>query len=74
LPAEEKLINLYGFVKEEINFVMKHKPTFILLDIDGDRVGMNGLYKFFVEKLSFDIDAVRTLVVKYPVILSKNVD
>lgn len=28
--------------------------------------------KFFVDKKGFDIDAVRTLIVKYPYILGKN--
>jgi len=54
----------------EINFVMKHKPTFILLDKETD-TGMNVLYKFFVEEKKFDIDLLRTLVVKYPFILGK---
>lgn len=48
LAAEQKLISQYGFVKEEINFVMKHKPAFILLDKDND-TGMNVLHKFFVQ-------------------------
>jgi hypothetical protein len=32
LASEQKLIETYGFKKEEINFVMKYKPSFILLD------------------------------------------
>ena len=30
IPAEEKLINTYGFLKEEINFIMRYNPKFIL--------------------------------------------
>jgi hypothetical protein len=50
---------------------MKHKPTFILLDKETSE-GMNLLHRFFVEKKGFDIDLLRTLVVKYPYILGKN--
>lgn len=32
VPAEERLINEYGFLKEEINFVMKYNPKFILIN------------------------------------------
>ncbi len=30
VPQEEKLINEYGFLKEEINFIMRYNPKFIL--------------------------------------------
>ncbi len=72
IPAEEKLINTYGFLKEEINFVMKYKPSFILFEKERDNEGFKGLHRFFVEKKGFDIDTLRTLIVKYPYILSKN--
>jgi len=32
---------------------------------------MNMLYKYFVEEKGFDIDALRTLIVKYPYVLGK---
>jgi hypothetical protein len=32
IPAEEKLINDYGFLLEEIKFVMRYNPKFILLE------------------------------------------
>lgn len=31
LAAEEKLINEYGFLREEVNFVMRYTPKFILM-------------------------------------------
>lgn len=34
-PAEKKLIDEYGFVKEEIDFIMKYKPSFILFEKEG---------------------------------------
>lgn len=70
LPAEKKLIEEYGFLKEEVNFIMKYKPTVILLDHLKDE-GMNTLYKVFVQDKGFDLDVVRTLVIKYPYILGK---
>lgn len=33
---------------------------------------MNALNRFFVEKKGYELDALRTLVVKYPYILGKN--
>jgi hypothetical protein len=50
---------------------MRYKPSFILLDHSHPNVGMHALNRFFVEKKGFDLDAVRTLIVKYPYILSK---
>jgi hypothetical protein len=32
---------------------------------------MNTIYKVFVEQRKFELDAVRTLIVKYPYILGK---
>ena len=49
---------------------MKYKPSFILLD-HLEREGMNTLNKLFVEKKGFELDIVRTLVIKYPYILGK---
>jgi hypothetical protein len=71
LPAERRLIDEFGFVKEEINFIMRYKPTFILFEKEGEREGMLLLHKFFVEERGFDIDALRTLIVKYPYLLGK---
>lgn len=71
-PAEQKLISQYGFVKEEINFVMRYKPSFILLDKQGEGEGMHLMNKYFVDKKGFELDAVRTLIVKYPYILGKS--
>ena len=58
-------------MKEEINFIVKNRPSFILLDKE-EKVGMHVLYRFFVEKKGYDIDTLRTLVVKYPYIAGKD--
>lgn len=51
LPAEAKLMQKYGFIKEEVNYIMRYKPTFILADqLEEKQEGMNHIYKFFVEK------------------------
>jgi hypothetical protein len=71
LPAEERLINEFGFLKEEIDFVMKKKGKFILFEKQRDE-GFLVVLDFFVKKLKFDIDVLRTLVVKYPFILGKS--
>jgi hypothetical protein len=70
IPAEEKLISTYGFLKEEVNFVMRYNPKFILFDQTSD-TGIKNLQSFFVDKLGFQLETVRTLVVRYPYVLSK---
>ncbi len=70
VPAEEKLISTYGFLKEEVNFVMRYNPKFILFDQTSE-TGIKTLQSFFVDKLGFQMDSVRTLVIRYPYILSK---
>jgi len=32
VPAEERLISEFGFLKEEINFIMRYNPKFLLFD------------------------------------------
>ena len=50
--AEETLINQYGFLKEEVKFIMRYNPKFILLG--GDRkTGISVLKSFFVDKKGF---------------------
>lgn len=67
---ENQLKQEFGFVKEEIRFVVRHKPSFLLWQ-ENTNTGMKALSEFFVKKYGFDIELVRTLVVKYPFILSK---
>lgn len=69
--AEQQLINTYGFLQEEVNFVMRYNPKFILLQTKGDQTGIKTLEEFFVNQKGFELDAVRTLVVRYPYVLSK---
>ena len=73
VASEEKLINEFGFLKEEVNFVMRYNPKFILLGETPQTkgTGINVLKKFFVDEKGFDMDTLRTLVVRYPYVLSK---
>ena len=50
---------------------MKYKPSFIILD-ETQKEGIHVIYRYFAERKGFDKDIVRTLVVKYPYILSKD--
>ena len=49
---------------------MRYKPTFLFWK-DNRSSGLLTLENFFVKKYGFDMELVRTLVVKYPYILSK---
>ena len=76
LPAEEKLISQFGFLKEEVNFIMRYNPKFILLS-ENQRtrdIGIEAMHKYFVQEKGFELDTVRTLVVIYPYILSKTIE
>lgn len=54
LSAEKKLMD-YGFVKEEINFVMRYKPSFILFDHDKSfKEGFNAMLRVFVDRRGYD--------------------
>jgi hypothetical protein len=70
---ESQLKKEFGFIKEEIRFVVRHKPSFLLWQ-ETQKTGMNTLRDFFVKKYGFDMELVHTLVVKYPFILSKTQD
>ena len=71
LTAEQKLISDYGFAKAEIDFIMKYKPSLILAT-ERDKTGPHIVKKVFVDQKGFPIEYIRTLMVKYPYILSKD--
>ncbi len=48
LPAENKIIEEYGFVKEEVNFIMKYKPSFILFEQEGENTGLKMIHSVIV--------------------------
>jgi hypothetical protein len=68
--AEEKLMQEFGFAKEEINYVMRYKPIFILHELEKHE-GINALRKVLVQERGFQPELVRTLVVRYPYIIGK---
>ena len=61
-----------GFSNVELKFILKHKPTLYNYDDDGSK-GIVALQKYFIEKLGYDAELLRTLIVKYPIILSKEI-
>ena len=51
---------------------MRYNPKFILIDHQkSDQLGIKAMQQFFVDQKGFEMDAVRTLVVRYPYVLSK---
>lgn len=70
LATEQKLINEYGFEKAEIDFIMKYKPS-LILSSETEKTGPHIVKKVFVDQKGFPIEYIRTLMVKYPYILSK---
>jgi hypothetical protein len=74
IPQEEKLISEYGFLKEEINFVVRYNAKFVLPEAhqSSQEIGIKALSDFLVKENGFEMEAVRTLVVRYPYVLSKS--
>lgn len=69
---EKQMCQTYGFQIEEVQFIMRYKPTFVFKpDGKNEQTGMAVLENYFVKTLGFDMELVRALVVKYPYILSK---
>ena len=62
-----------GFSEVEIDFVKKHKPTLFQYEEDGN-IGIPAMEKLFIGKLGYDAELLRTLIVKFPELLSKKVD
>lgn len=52
---------------------MRHKPTFVLHD-DNSSTGIKVVHDYFVSQHGYTQELVRTLVVKYPYILSKTAE
>jgi hypothetical protein len=52
---------------------MKKKPTFILFRFENNE-NFKMLHRFFVEERGYDLNVLRTLVVRYPPILGKTED
>ena len=61
----------FGLTKTEISFIMKHKPTFLFWQEDRE-AGIANLVELLVDKYGFNLETVKTLVVKYPAVLSKS--
>lgn len=60
----------YGFAKEEINYIMRYKPAFILFEADKGE-GLLAMNRLLIGKKGFKMELVKTLIVRYPYILSK---
>lgn len=66
------MMTKFGFVKDEINFIMKKKPSFVLFEKEQDNEGLKMLHKYFVEERGYQMEVLKTLIMRYPYILSKN--
>ena len=73
---EQKIADQFGFANEEVRFIVTHKPSVLLLeDAESDtKMGLVALQKYFVEEQGFSEELTRTLITKYPHILSKTTD
>ena len=59
----------------EISYVHSHKPTFLLYkDTPDAKVGLRAVRYLFCQKLGCSKEFLRTLIVKHPAILGKDID
>jgi hypothetical protein len=73
--VESSIIEEFGFNKDEVRFIAKYKPAVLTHDTlpENSQVGLRALKEYFVDTHGFSMELVRTLVVKFPVILSKDI-
>ena len=71
---EKSICKEFGFKPEEVNFIVTHKPSILLWKEKKGNVGLKALRAYFVEEHGFSEELVRTLVAKYPHILSKSTE
>ena len=73
LTADQKMKEEWGFIDTEIQHIMKYKPTFLLYqeDYDRNKKGLLAVDEYFVKKNGFPYELVKTLIIKFPTILSK---
>lgn len=66
------LMEKYGFTQPEMNHLVKNKPTVVLFK-EEEVLGRGILVveKTLCGELNFELDTVKTLIVKYPFILQK---
>jgi hypothetical protein len=76
LAADKKLKEEWGFMDLEIKHITKYKPAFLLYEEDYTRKksGLLAVNEYLVNKRKFEYEVVKTLIVKYPTILSKTED
>ena len=74
LNKEDELREAYGFQVDELKFLIRNKPTTLLQTDPMSPSGLPLVFKFFVDKYGFKEDYVRTLLVKYPFVMSKSED
>ena len=69
---EQQVEEKWGFVSQEIKFIMRFKPTFLFQQGEKSPTGMHTLHDYFVVQHGMTDQFLKTLVVKYPHILSKS--
>lgn len=60
----------FGFLKQEVNHIIKNKPTVVFYK--QEEGGIRGVHNYLCVELGFSIDTFKTLVVKNPSIISKD--
>ena len=76
LVADQKLQEEWGFIDSEIKHIIKYKPAFLLYqeDYDKKKQGLLAVNEYLVKKRNFSYEVVKTLIIKYPTVLSKTED
>jgi hypothetical protein len=64
----------FGFTQPEMQHIIRNKPTFVLYEQEYTESGKGILMlkELISDEMGFSMDTVKTLIVKYPFVLSKN--
>ena len=76
MQNEQQLQKEFNFSRQELAHIIKQKPTLLIFqeEYDSHNRGILALKKVFQEDMGYSQEMVKSLIVKYPVILSKTTE
>jgi len=73
VAKEIKLMEQFGFNQQEMKFLIRNKPTIVFYEEDHKKgkPGIITVHRLLCRKRGFSDEVLRSIIVRYPVILSK---
>lgn len=76
LAVERRIMDEYKFTLEQMHYLIKQKPSILLLDDDYqlDKRGLKALKELLVDEMGLELKEFRRLVLNHPAVLNKTRD